>query len=374
LNISGRDSSGRLAVLDGFRAVAILAVLSFHYTVRWASPHDPASHLPNGGIFNGVLPLELGWLGVEFFFIISGFVILMTLDRCRNVLEFFLRRFARLWPAAIFAATMTSVLMCLIGPREWHVSFRDYLTSILLIDPHYMAALTHWRGLKWVDGAYWSLWVELKFYVLAAIVFQLARRKFILLWLFMQAAVFAYGAYTARDWHDLLFPAFLPYFTVGACLYEVWICRWQKVAVLGAIGAAAIALYDAGRGAGPFVGQDTVVSIIACTIVLVPVGLFASRSRLVRPFGWRPLAALGEASYSLYLIHQNVGVALIILLVRAGLPYLLVAPAVTAVMILSALLIFRFIEVPARQTLLKWFASAVGAFNKALPKLAYRIA
>jgi peptidoglycan/LPS O-acetylase OafA/YrhL len=298
----------------------------------------------------------------------------MTLDRCQNVVEFLLRRFARLWPAAFFAASITSVLMYLIGPPEWHVSWRDYVTSILLIDPHHMAALMHWRGLKWVDGAYWSLWVELKFYVLAAIVFQLGKRSFIVLWLALQLVIFAYGVYTVRDWHDELFPAFLPYFTVGACLYEFWAGRWRTLAAFGATAAAAIALYDAGRGAGPFVGQAPLVSTVACALVLTPMALFALRSPLAQPLGWRPLAALGEASYSLYLIHQNIGVAVIILLVSAGLPYLLALPLGTAAMIVSALLMFRFVELPAKRWLLQRFTGAIGAFNKVLPRLAYRAA
>src|SRR5205085_572899 len=98
----------RLKVLDSFRALAIFCVMSYHYTVRWAAPHDPTPHLAPGAMFNGTA-LQYGWIGVEFFFAISGFVILMTLERCHSMADFFVRRVARLWPALFVAATLSMI-------------------------------------------------------------------------------------------------------------------------------------------------------------------------------------------------------------------------------------------------------------------------
>src|ERR1051326_635169 len=143
--ISGRGEglAPRIAALDGFRALAILLVLFYHYTVRWAPPLDPAPHLPSGRMFDGFVPLEYGWFGVELFFVISGFVILMTLERCRNLPDFLLRRFARLWPAMAAAAALTALVMALAGPSDWRTGRLDYLTSVLFLSPNITSAPWH---------------------------------------------------------------------------------------------------------------------------------------------------------------------------------------------------------------------------------------
>ena len=184
-------SRNRIAVLDGYRALAILSVLAFHYTIRWAAPYDPRAHLPFGNIFNGFIPFEYGWLGVEFFFVIPGFVIFTTLERCLNIGDFVCRRFAPLWPALLAAATLTTVVISLTGPTDWLVKYFDYVTSISLVDPSFVSGLLNHPGIKWVDGAYWSLWVEIRFYAWAAVAYLALRSNFVRFCLMFQLAVAA---------------------------------------------------------------------------------------------------------------------------------------------------------------------------------------
>ena len=85
--------------------------------------------------------------------------------------------------------------------------------------------------------------------------------------------------------------------------------------------------------------------------------LFIFRRDSVRGFAWKPLARIGESSYSLYLLHQYVGVTLIAqlwsLIGTAPSNWsALLAPFVAAVMILFSLLVYQYWEVPAKQKLL----------------------
>ena len=114
----------RVAVLDGLRALAILAVMAFHYTMRWTPPQAREDLYPYHGAFNH-LPilgpmLDYGWAGVELFFVVSGFVICMTLERSSGLWDFFRRRLARLWPAMLVCASIT-MLVAQFGPDQWKV-------------------------------------------------------------------------------------------------------------------------------------------------------------------------------------------------------------------------------------------------------------
>ena len=90
---SAERGTPRIAILDGFRAVAIIFVMLFHYFTVWKDLY------PYGDAFAGWF--SHGYLGVHFFFIISGFVISMTLCRCATPSEFAVKRFARLWECIV---------------------------------------------------------------------------------------------------------------------------------------------------------------------------------------------------------------------------------------------------------------------------------
>ncbi|MDE2500022.1 MAG: acyltransferase [Alphaproteobacteria bacterium] len=380
LRSPGEVTGGRrIAVLDGYRALAILLVLAFHYTVRFAPPLQRHAHFPAGSIFSGAAPLDYGWAGVELFFVISGFVILMTLERCRSVGEFALRRFARLWPMLVIAASMTSLVVYLIGPPDWRVSWPDYLMSILLIEPSLLSHFWAGASFKWVDDAYWSLFVEIRFYALAAVVYLAAGRNFVRYWLVLQGVAFAaflvvvLTAFRAYPYLSLvLFPDYMPYFTVGICVYECYSRGpLNKIAAAGAVMAAGMALFNAYYGLFFAIGGtphgNAVVNLLIFSLFL----LFVIDHPIVRIFASRPMVRLGQASYSLYLIHQVIGVCIMRVCIGLGVPYLIVLPVTVCAMIASACLLFYRVEVPIKSWILCCCESKVALFERRLPWLSY---
>lgn len=152
--------TARIPALDGLRGVAIIAVLAFHFYYSAMPPRTAINFYP----YNlGETILQYGRYGVELFFIISGFVISMTLHRCDSLREFAVKRFARLWPSMVLCSVLTFLAMKVwSGPQIQPNLLRNFLPSWTFLDPQLFTALTGER-FYWMDRAYWSLFVEVRF-------------------------------------------------------------------------------------------------------------------------------------------------------------------------------------------------------------------
>ncbi len=84
----------RIGYLDGLRGLAIALVMAWHYT---CAPH--ARYLPYGATLRGVPIIADGWIGVYLFFLISGYVVSLSLERSSGLGDFLWRRWLRLFPA-----------------------------------------------------------------------------------------------------------------------------------------------------------------------------------------------------------------------------------------------------------------------------------
>lgn len=155
------SAQSRINYLDGLRGIAILLVVLFHYCgpiygniVHW-----------NAGVLAPVV--SRGWVGVQLFFLISGFVILMTLDKCRSFPQFMFNRWIRLFPAMLIATaaiTAFNIFTDLPGP---HVSnnWLDVIPGLIFVPPAVIHAVTH-IDIASIDGVFWTLYTEMGFYVI----------------------------------------------------------------------------------------------------------------------------------------------------------------------------------------------------------------
>jgi peptidoglycan/LPS O-acetylase OafA/YrhL len=367
----------RIEVLDGFRAMAILLVVGFHYGVRWTPPWN-ADLYPYGDVFADSFVLRYGWAAVELFFMMSGFVILLTLERCDSVVDFFRKRIARLWPALVLCAALTSLMLLAWGPPTWRKDPISFLLSILFIDPDLVQPLVPNRDIGWIDGAYWTLAVEMRFYLLAGLAFLAGRKRFLPVWLGLQALSFVFAAPMFKHgdafWlpRTLLMPIYLPYFTLGICFFEVFRAKaWPPLPSFGALASVVMIAINAGLW-GAFAGKGAVLPVLAINgLWILLFLLFVTDSPLLRPFTFKPLARIGESSYSLFLLHEAAGIALMNALDALGLPPLLNLALVLVTMIGASMLIFHFIEEPSRNRILGWSKGLALAARQRAPWLAY---
>lgn len=340
-------SMNRLEAIDGLRGLAIILVVLFHFFQRFPE------HYPYGdAIFR---PAVHGYLGVHLFFIISGFVIALTLGRKPTLVHFAFGRFVRLWPAMLVCSTLTFLILT-HGKTDFalsrQVGWQAFLPSLTFTAPAIWQPLvgkTHW-----IDGAYWSLFVEVRFYFLAAVacsIFGVERLTHVI-WALLLVAYpglmvleqIQPGGAVPKLWDLIFFTQYLPLFCIGLACFEIFSGRRDLLVFL--ILATSIALSIAGSS-----GSVEKIFIGGSAAWFLYYSLYRT-GFVVDILRFRPLTFFGSISYSLYLIHQYVGVYLISLLPDGlhAMAYLALVMSVAGILSLLAYAIFRWIEVPANQS------------------------
>jgi peptidoglycan/LPS O-acetylase OafA/YrhL len=343
--------SGRIRILDGFRLLAALMVMAYHFcdfSAPWGS--DPARHIPSL-----VSPAFYGWMGVELFFIISGFVICMS-SMGRTIGEFFSSRVVRLFPAYWFAVLATTAVLALwpvVQPRRDPV---DVLINLTMLQQP--------LGTEPVDAVYWTLFAELRFYLLfALVVWRGATYRRILtfccLWLVGSALVIGLDAPILQQ---LLMPAYAPFFIAGIAFFLMHrfgqnLLLWGLAGASFAFGcrqvrSAASHAADVTHFVGP---QWPALALFGAFFVMMAVVSL----RWVNP-QWRWLTAAGALTYPLYLIHEYIGWSVIRALHDHVPPYVLVV-GVAAMMIVCALLVHKLVEKPVARLLKQGLSTAFAA-------------
>ncbi|MFO1088934.1 MAG: acyltransferase [Hyphomicrobiales bacterium] len=285
--MDGTTGRERLENVDGLRAIAIAAVLLFHYTTRFPAHYYRADSMP--------LSFPIGAYGVDLFFAISGFCIFMTLERTPTVAEFLAKRVARLQPAYMAAVVMTFVAVAIAGLPGREIGMLHALGNLVWLE-----AIPGWPP---VDGAYWSLVVELKFYALFAVLYVVARGLSMSLAWALFCAVAMVMALAAEDLpagvhagfvsQELLIAPFAPLFLVGIIAWESR-SGWSRALTAASVVAAVLLTISPRFADLPWLGLA--IGILAFG------GLRMTRLRIPRA-----VTLLGLVSYPLYLIHQNIG-------------------------------------------------------------------
>lgn len=312
----------RFKVLDAFRGLAILAVMLYHYTTTYRI-HDSS--------FDPVLNLRQGYLGVHFFFIISGFVIFLTLNHSSSAWEFLYKRFSRLYPTFWFCLCLSYCFYQYVPPVfTEELSIQDFIINFSMIPGFFQTPRA--------DGAYWSLVPEVFFYMAMAFLFFFRRYK---PWLFWGIAVIILTWLNTFLFHldgrSLHFGNMLwgPLFFAGILFFMM---REKQnnllfhLLVIITIPSTCINL-------------KSVESWIIITVIYSLFYLFVFGK--LQWLTWKPLVFLGRISFPLYLIHQNIGYFILnetaSLIPNANLRLVLVC----CMMIVAAFIIHKAIELPS---------------------------
>ena len=143
----------RIVELDSLRGIAAVAVVIYHYFTRYDQQYG------HEGLYPELTYLtKNGIYGVHLFFVVSGYVIFWTLHKTDRPLDFLVSRFSRLYPAYWFAIILTYTAVNIFGLPDRQVDINVALANSLMF--HEYLNVSH------VDGVYWTLTVEITFYLL----------------------------------------------------------------------------------------------------------------------------------------------------------------------------------------------------------------
>lgn len=341
----------RINYLDGHRGLAILLVIFFHAYVRWSAL------VPYGDQYSDLPLFKFGRLGVELFFLISGFVILMTLESCPTAKEFLFRRWLRLFPAMLVCTTIIFISSNYFLERPAGTpDLESVLPGLTFIEPDWWSAVVG-HSIKPIEGAFWSLFVEFKFYFFAAILYYWRGRNALicaLIFVFLVAAISDlaetyFGLTTLRFMYrisDTLSFQYFGWFASGAAFYvysqnKSW--KWLAIALSVAIVSSIV---WGGLSKQRVLAASLIALFFAMSLISEIVQRFLN-SRVTQFFG--------VISYPLYLIHENMMVSMIIKLGRRveEFPAALLPLPVIAILSGAAYLISKYCEPFTKSFLMK---------------------
>ena len=342
--------------MDALRLLAALGVMMFHFTARdhsrWGDDVLPSQEFPH---LSDVT--RYGYAGVHLFFVISGFVILMSIWG-RSVQQFVASRVSRLYPAFWAAVVLTATL------RWWWPTFEAPTPGQVLVN---LTMVHEPLGVDSVDGVYWTLWVEMQFYLLmlGLLVWGITTRRVLALATVVPLLGSLAALLLPDVAGDLTLAGWAPMFGAGMALFVIYregptAARWTVVAMDAALAALLSATrtataVDAVASGGPTVPW-VLAAVAVATVALVAV---VAMVPAIRDLDWRALTVLGALTYPLYLTHEYVGWATIEELHPALGRWLTLVVAMALCLGLARLL-HRLVEQPVQRPLRRLLERRLG--------------
>lgn len=362
-----RNTNGHVLGIDIIRFGAALMVAIFHLAYWSWAPGESLTKSVSGGVveFPSLARFTwVGWVGVEIFFVISGFVISYSAAGASS--SSFLRgRVLRLYPTAWICATATLGAVVLLG-RAGPDTAASYARTMAL-----------WIQGPWIDGVYWTLGIEIVFYGLVYAVLCLGRFGSIpgiLGAMALVSSAFWGGLAFSRVWPEVLPLGFLHdlraspasaflllrhgcFFALGGMLWlrqtrrlgPWWVFLFGLCLLSGTVEIA-----DTARDIVAPIGDTAAKRMAAGAVWLIAVGCMAAAIHFQQPLRRRlgrsatTVELLGLMTYPLYLLHDTIGAALLKAAFLAGEPPAGALAIAVAIVLTLSWIVTRFLEAPVR--------------------------
>ncbi len=321
----------RLVELDALRGIATIIVVIYHYTTRYNSLYGHED-------FFETFDFTVGKQGVQLFFMISGFVIFLTLNHVKKPMDFIVSRLSRLYPPYWIAIICTFSIVYFWGLPGRQVSHLTALKNMIMFHDY--------LGIPNVDGVYWTLKVELTFYFWMFIAYlSNSLRKieiYIMGLVLFNLFVHLTGVNIYHQLPHILLFKHLPFFGIGICLYKIFYNEYSKFTFVTLALCLIVTLIL--NSANLFV-LYLLFTIIFYLGIKGKIGLLSNKI----------FVFVGLISYSLYLLHQNIGYVIINKGYSLGLnPLISISLAIIIVTVMSYAS-YRLVETPSTKLIKKYY-------------------
>lgn len=289
----------RFLELDALRGIAALVVILFHLT---------------GGYVESTSLFKLGTTGVDLFFIISGFVIFMSLNSITKSIDFVINRISRLYPTYWTSVSFTFLLIItktiLYDDFSLGTSFLTYLAN--------MTMFQFYLRVPDIDGPYWTMIIEMIFYIFMILLFQFRMLNKIVFIGFLICIYSLVSTYLLFDltiirklFYGIPLLQFFPLFFAGILFFKMYSQVEKRVlysVLLIFCLFSQIALFDYSGRSNGFINWIQYSLMLTIYFTLFFLFIFGKLKFIKN----RITVFLGKISFSLYLIHQYISIHLII--------------------------------------------------------------
>lgn len=333
----------RIYQIDLFRFFAAIGVVLFHYLFRGTFLENVTKvQFPEIGLY-----FKYGYLGVDLFFIISGFVISLSIQS-RSIKKFGISRFTRLYPAYWFSVIFTFLMIFFFGKPFYEAGLTQFIGNLTMFQS--------FIGIKNIDGVYWTLFIELRFYILIALFLLTTKRlkinieSFILGWIVITIAYLFFGdIFIFKIADTILILKWSSYFIAGMLFHKIYQEKLNlKYGILLLI-CLGVSIYHAVNRIDVLSAEYENVYfsplIIAGFILLCYLAMLLVSMGKLQAINSSKMIQFGLLTYPLYLLHQNIGFIMFNLL-DVHLNKYLILVIVVVFMLLISYLINKLIEIP----------------------------
>ena len=289
---SSAQNTQKIGSINTLRFIAALFEVLYHYGFSFYYRDIPYVDIP---LFRDLF--QYGYLGVDLFFIISGFVISLSAEG-RSAYGFFKSRIGRLYPVFWVSAIITSLFLI----------FGGYLVESYLTWPRFLASMTMIPDLfnaDPLDGTYWTLAIEMKFYLVILLLLLFKKFKDIEPLAIILSVIMLFVPLVVDS--EI---TWIPNFIAGVIFYKIYkegLTNWRIFALCNTLIASLIFTFKRipylSEGYGVTFSPTAIGSYI---LIFYIVFLLISLNKFKIPNN-SYINILGLLTYPVYLLHHQIG-------------------------------------------------------------------